>query len=572
MRFIALKDRINSTTDLLKENLPFLLFLLITIIFFICKDLSRNLFICFDGQGYYTYLEELFIKHEFGAVNKYPPGTALLMSLFFLATHFFVNLLYPEAANGHTLPYQYAAATSALFYYSVGITLTYACLLRFFHKATAIFTCFAITYGTMLPAYVYTNWAALSHVYAFAACALFCYLVIYGKDGSQDDSRPSESLFLGVALGLVCLIRNANIIIIFFYLLYELGQTSYKRRLKNILQFRKLTLNSLGFMAIFAQLMLYWYATTGKFLINSYGTERFDFIFNPKICEVLFSDAKGLFIFCPILIFFFVGFLYGSKFDDINKVKVASLAVFTLETYIYSAWWCWWLAVFYSERTFSDILVIFTLTIGAFFEHVLYGKFFGLPYKFPRFLIICLSLLFILSNQIFFADVMSETINNNLASWSQLRNSLKNFYSPNRVTWKIRDGENEFIMAEHGQLFRSYFPQQKGKPYVSYRQGVLLMGPRKKLPKGNYKIVYHYHFNGNEGHKTVGMASLHNNEDIFYNSEYDILKCRVPMEADSTTAIIDNFHLDNDCNDFEFVIYALHGGLELDKIIITKLP
>ena len=309
MRFIALKDRINSTTDLLKENLPFLLFLLITIIFFICKDLSRNLFICFDGQGYYTYLEELFIKHEFGAVNKYPPGTALLMSPFFLATHFFVNLLYPEAANGHTLPYQYAAATSALFYYSVGITLTYACLLRFFHKATAIFTCFAITYGTMLPAYVYTNWAALSHVYAFAACALFCYLVIYGKDGSQDDSRPSESLFLGVALGLVCLIRNANIIIIFFYLLYELGQTSYKRRLKNILQFRKLTLNSLGFMAIFAQLMLYWYATTGKFLINSYGTERFDFIFNPKICEVLFSDAKGLFIFCPILIFFFVGFV-----------------------------------------------------------------------------------------------------------------------------------------------------------------------------------------------------------------------------------------------------------------------
>ena len=567
MRFIALKDRINSTTDLLKENLPFLLFLLITIIFFICKDLSRNLFICFDGQGYYTYLEELFIKHEFGAVNKYPPGTALLMSPFFLATHFFVNLLYPEAANGHTLPYQYAAATSALFYYSVGITLTYACLLRFFHKATAIFTCFAITYGTMLPAYVYTNWAALSHVYAFAACALFCYLVIYGKDGSQDDSRPSESLFLGVALGLVCLIRNANIIIIFFYLLYELGQTSYKRRLKNILQFRKLTLNSLGFMAIFAQLMLYWYATTGKFLINSYGTERFDFIFNPKICEVLFSDAKGLFIFCPILIFFFVGFLYGSKFDDINKVKIASLIIFVLETYIYSAWWCWWLAVFYGERAFSDILILFALIIVAFFEHVFYGTFFRIPHNLSKIFIIGLSLLFILNNQIFLSDTIHETIDNNLASWSQLHSSLKHFYSLNRATWKIRDGENEFTMAEYGHLFCSHFPQEEGKNYISQCQGTLLYGPHRKLTKGNYKIVYQYHFNGNSESDLVGIASIYSRLDTCDNQKY-----RVPMKADSTTAVINNIHLDNDIEYFGLIVHALQPGLELEKIVITKLP
>ncbi len=567
MGLTSLRDRIKSVRGLLRENFPFLLFLFITVIFFICEDLSKAHFICSDGLGYYAYLEELFIKHEFSTVNKYPPGTALLMSPFFLITHFFVSLLHPEMADGHTLPYQYAAALSALFYYSVGITLTYACLLRFFHRTTAVFTCFSITYGTMLPAYIHTYWAALSHVYAFASCALFCYLVIYGKDGSHDDSRPSESLILGVVLGIVCLIRNTNIIIILFYLLYELGQTNYKERLKNILQLRKLALNSLGFLAVFAQLMFYWQAVTGKFFIDSYSGYRFNFALNPKICEVLFSDAKGLLVFSPILIFFFVGFLYGSEFDDINKVKIASLIIFVLETYIYSAWWCWWLAVFYGERAFSDILILFALIIGAFFEHVFYGTFFRIPHNLSKIFIIGLSLLFILNNQIFLSDTIHETIDNNLASWSQLHSSLKHFYSLNRATWKIRDGENEFTMAEYGHLFCSYFPQEEGKNYISQCQGTLLYGPHRKLTKGNYKIVYQYHFNGNSESDLVGIASIYSRLDTCDNQKY-----RVPMKADSTTAVINNIHLDNDIEYFGLIVHALQPGLELEKIVITKLP
>ncbi|MCR4783868.1 MAG: hypothetical protein K6A35_05045 [bacterium] len=567
MGLTSLKDRIKSVRALLRENLPFLLFLSITVVFFIFKDLDRNLFISCDGLAYYKHLEEIFIRHEFGRFNRFLPGAALLMSPFFLVTHFFVSLLNPESANGYTLPYQYTVALSALFYYSVGITLTYACLLRFFHRTTAVFTCFAITYGTLLPAYVHTCWSAYPHVYAFAACALFCSLVIYGKDGSQSDFRPSESLFLGLVLGVVFLIRNTNIIVIFFYLLYGLGQINYKDRLKNILQLRRLSLNALGFLALFVLLMLYWHTVTGKLFVDPYSSERFEYIFNPKICEVFFSDAKGLFIFSPILIFFFVGFFYGSKFDDINKIKAASLIIFALETYIYSAWWCWWLGAGYGERAFSDILIIFAPIMGAFFEHVFYGKFFGLPHKLLKILIICISLFFILNNQIFFTDTMSEAININVASWSQLQSSLKHFYGLNGTDWKIENGENEFTMAEHGHLFRSHFPQEEGKPYISQRQGVLLLGPHKRLSKGNYRIVYHYHFNGDKSRKIVGGAGTYSSENIFDNSKY-----RVLMEADSTTAVIDNFQLDNDCDDFEFIIYALQPGLELERIVITKLP
>ena len=162
---------------------------------------------------------------------------------------------------------------------------------------------------------------------------------------------------------------------------------------------------------------------------------------------------------------------------------------------------------------------------------------------------------------------MSEAININVASWSQLQSSLKHFYGLNGTDWKIENGENEFTMAEHGHLFRSHFPQEEGKPYISQRQGVLLLGPHKRLSKGNYRIVYHYHFNGDKSRKIVGGAGTYSSENIFDNSKY-----RVLMEADSTTAVIDNFQLDNDCDDFEFIIYALQPGLELDRIVITKLP
>ena len=69
MGLTSLKDRIKSVRALLRENLPFLLFLSITVVFFIFKDLDRNLFISCDGLAYYKHLEEIFIRHEFGRFN-----------------------------------------------------------------------------------------------------------------------------------------------------------------------------------------------------------------------------------------------------------------------------------------------------------------------------------------------------------------------------------------------------------------------------------------------------------------------------------------------------------------------
>ena len=82
---------------------------------------------------------------------------------------------------------------------------------------------------------------------------------------------------------------------------------------------------------MFPQLLL-WKATTGHFITNAYSDESFDYLMNPRVYQVLFSDAKGLFIFTPVLIFAVIGFFMGKD----SRVKASNIAVgvvFVIEIY-----------------------------------------------------------------------------------------------------------------------------------------------------------------------------------------------------------------------------------------------
>ena len=85
-------------------------------------------------------------------------------------------------------------------------------------------------------------------------------------------------------------------------------------------------MNGIGFLLPVSLQLAYWKVKTGRFLIYSYSGESFQYIRNPKILEVLFSDAKGLFIFCPVLIFFLIGLLYlgeGSRKEGRKEIRAA---------------------------------------------------------------------------------------------------------------------------------------------------------------------------------------------------------------------------------------------------------
>lgn len=167
----------------LLTNLPVIIFLAATVTAFLVYDFAESrTFIGSDGTHYYRYLPELFIEHQLGDYNKYPIGTAILLSPFFFIAHAYANAFIPESATGYTPIYQYAVAFAAVFYFCVGIVFVYKMLKRSFCQVTILITLIAITYGTMLPVYA-TCSASFSHVYAFAINAIFCYLVLSGNDG-----------------------------------------------------------------------------------------------------------------------------------------------------------------------------------------------------------------------------------------------------------------------------------------------------------------------------------------------------------------------------------------------------
>lgn len=369
----------------------------------------------------------------------------------------------------------------------------------------------------------------------------------------------------------MCLIRNTNGILAFMYLLYGVGSNGYRNRLRKLFNPKRILFNAAGFIVPFIPQLLYWKIKTGSIFVNSYSGETFQFARNPKIYEVLLSDAKGLLIFCPVLIFFFLGLIYEKKDSEPAKCRMASIVIFLLDLYIYAAWWCWWLGGAYGLRSFCDILSIFSIGIAAFVEHVLSSNFISerkpLSCAFKA-VIGAIGIACILNSLAFIRGTDEGIISNNLAGWKELNRALRYYYTGEYVHrdnwWRISEGDNEFIVAE--SYFSSQFEQKEDRPYVSQGSGWLLYGPYKKIPRGEYKITFKYSFHGEvPADNIVGFVNANSNKGAF-DSTGHITK----ISASDNVAVITGLKIEQPCNDFEVQVNAACAGLEIGEIIITK--
>ena len=625
--------------------LPFLVFLAVVIVSALLYDFrSKPAFINGDGSWYYSFLPEIFIAHKLGPFVKYPIGTAICISPFFLAGHVIALVLAPHAADGYSSIYQFSVAFAALFYCAAGLILVYYILQVYYHRLTALIVCTCVYFGTMLPVYT-TEKASFSHAYAFAAISLFIWLVVSGRDGvgtfdlhervydrtiigepinrtPNKKAGYSYSLLLGVILGLIFLIRNTDAIIILIYLFFSFGQEGYWKRLRRMLNPMRILVNGTGFLLPVSLQLAYWKVKTGSYFTNSYSGETFQFVRNPKILEVLFSDAKGLFIFCPILVFFLIGLLYlregsqnialafteGKKEyrdyeagnfsngeNDRYKVRnfldfsclstvpdfsflrvpaemgLACILVFVITVFLYATWWCWWLGGAYSQRTFCDILCIFAVGMGAFFEYVFYPHVCDNIRRFMKWTVCVLAVFFILDNQAFIFASQRGTLNSSLSNWNELQTSLRKFYTAEYYHedhwWKIRKGMNRFKVGE--SYFPTQFPQRGRGSYISGGVGWLLFGPYKELPAGEYTVTYYLGLE--EGAEIpedgiLGTVGVNSNAGAFKSDDY-----QKKIRVGDLTPMIENLIIEGGCEDFELQVYAACAGLRIDSIEIRYL-
>jgi hypothetical protein len=335
---------------------------------------------------YYEYVPAAFIYHDlsFNFPSKVPDfkgtvwcipsptgngvvqmtmGTAVLYTPFFWIAHLYTKYS-GGLADGYSLNYHIALIWAGVFYFIMGILLLRKILLQFFDDKVVSFVLIALSLGTNL--FNYAIWeGAMSHIYSFFvfAMVLWAFLKWLKSPGYR------ITLLLGMAAGMIVLIRPTNITFVLFLALYFFFlKTSFRDKWKFIagLRWKLLVLITGAFLVILPQI-IYWKVYSGQYIFNSYVGYHF-FFDNPHILDGLFSYNKGWFVYTPLMVLAVAGlFVMQEKSKEWLWPAIITMAI---SIYIIFSWWCWWYGGGFGARSMVEYYVIMSIPLGAFFTFI----------------------------------------------------------------------------------------------------------------------------------------------------------------------------------------------------------
>ncbi|MBN1340492.1 MAG: hypothetical protein JXA03_14275 [Bacteroidales bacterium] len=338
-----------------------------------------------DGEGYYDYLPAIFIYNDLprsgeydGAnhsaritgmkcysstgghkVNKYPAGTALLISPFFVCAHLSAPSL-GYVRDGFSYPYRKAVFAAALFYLFSGLIFLKK-LLRLYDIRHSIifFIQLLAVFATSLIHYV-NNESAFSHVYSFFAITAFFYVA---KSYFQNQ-RASQYIKACIVLGLIFLLRPVNLLVVLALPFLAGSFPSLKNGFLSILKRPVIFMAGILCLAsiMFIQLLLWRYQTSSWF-VDTYPDERF-FFNHPAFFSILFSYRKGLFVYTPVLLFSVTGLYFYLKKKQFFMFS-SWLLFFLILTYVLSSWESWYYGCSYGLRAYIDYYPLFFIPLAT---------------------------------------------------------------------------------------------------------------------------------------------------------------------------------------------------------------
>jgi hypothetical protein len=348
-----------------------------------------------DGIGYYDYLPSIFIHQDFvrtgvteqqdielyerinevGGVyvnfkeykiDKYPCGTALLISPFFLCTYL---QEYIEGYNpdGYEPSFHKTVFHAAILYLFLALVFLKKLLQLYqLQKATIVFSLFTLALGTSVTHYASCD-AAFSHVFSLFAITAFLF---YTKSYFTTKTR-SQFLLAVTFLALIILLRQINILILFFVPFLASSWRNLCDGITAVFKAPKTLFIAIiiGVSIVSIQSIL-WYLQCGSFIVYSYQNEDFNFA-SPEIFNILFSYRKGLFIYTPILFISLAGLI---KLGLQRKFYMVGtwLFFFAILTYVLSSWWSWFYGCSYGLRTYIDFYAVFFILFAILIDGLVY--------------------------------------------------------------------------------------------------------------------------------------------------------------------------------------------------------
>ncbi|MFN5088328.1 MAG: hypothetical protein ACK5EF_08155 [Bacteroidota bacterium] len=343
----------------------------------------RNQVLSYDVAGYYAYLPMLFVERDLrlektwkydmiqlvgvhehpvsgGRHLKFTAGMAYLYAPFFAAAHAYTLATNPEEAHGFSLPYRFGIGLAGVVYPLVGLVFLRRFLRHYVPDAAISWTLFALFLGTNL--FYYSSFrGAMSHGATFMLGAAMLY--------QADLWRRREQVWrlgvLGVLAGLIVLIRPVNVLI---PLAVAAMFTMDGRLPKGLLTPKSLAV-ALGLAVVVGiPQLLYWKASTGHWIVWTYGAERF-FWSQPAWIQGLFSWRKGWLLYTPMVAFILLGF-WGLARKKPAWALIAGLYLIAT-AYVTFSWWAWWYGGSFGSRPMMDGYALLALPLAVYVQRML---------------------------------------------------------------------------------------------------------------------------------------------------------------------------------------------------------
>ena len=340
-----------------------------------------------DGGGYYSYLPAAFIYHDSGradslllvaeatrpgprnigllhlpngkVISKYPLGVALGQLPWFGGAHAYARW-HGDPANGFSRPYQHSIMLAGLAYGLLGLWIVRKLLRRFFRDGVVAWALAGIGLGTNY--FYYTAYEpAMAHAVLFLwqAALLYCTVRWY------EAPRWRWALGIGLFLGLAVLCRPTEALFALVPLAWglRLSRAGLRERGRQWAAHAG-QLGAAAALALgVAGLQLgFWHLTAGQWLLDSYGTERFDFQ-HPHLLEGLFSFRKGWLLYSPLA---GVALLGGWALRrTVPAARPVLLLLVPGLLYVTFSWEQWWYGGSFGARPLVSLYPLLALPLAA---------------------------------------------------------------------------------------------------------------------------------------------------------------------------------------------------------------
>ena len=316
----------------------------------------------------------IFAVKETGWTSlKYTYGTALFEAPMFLAAHAYCHSPWTgHPADGYSAPYQLGVSLSSIIFTSLGLVLLRTFLLRYVSDRATALSIAALALGTNLFFYCTVN-SGMAHPYLFFLFAA----VLDRTDMWHRSPSPGKAIGLGLALGLVLLTRPIDFIVVLVPLLWTEGLGWRAKWALVRTHHKHLALAVIAVIVPLIPQLLYWQATTGRFIFYSYRSEGFNWS-DPHIIDGLLSYRKGWFVWSPLVLLGFIGLAVMLLDKSKRALAWPVIAFFPPALYGIFSWYQWWYGGGFGSRPLIDTLPLLALPMAVLVEkalnkHVLYG-------------------------------------------------------------------------------------------------------------------------------------------------------------------------------------------------------